>query len=375
MKAGDRGDMPEAAARRGNVPIDLHRSIVFPNAMRDHRRARGFAKLLRLASQIPEIPYIRLSKIERGEVIPRVDELRRIGRALGIAPSELLVDVDVPDFDLASWAEPFEDGNKIDEAEDRFAVYLGAAVRARRTGDPALTIAAIEREFGIPPVNLSRIENAQKTFDRWNAATRQALFRLFGVPGEPALRTLVEAQREAGLLDLFVTAIADPAMRRARMRARIAQISTELAEAAPEPLPPPRLVPVAAAAPPGAAAAPRLLPVLGTPLPEGLISGVASDRMIEVPSTTGARAFALKICRATLGAGLPAQAIVVVDPDQFPVPGGLAALHEGAGWRLLSVGSDRDGRMVGYSLNPELTLMLEEYDPARLARVIAAFYP
>jgi transcriptional regulator with XRE-family HTH domain len=368
MKAGDRGDMPDAAARRGDVPIDLRRTIAFPNRMREHRRARGFPKLLRLSVTIPEIPYIRLSKIERGEVVPRADELRRVARALGLDPAELLVDVDAPDFDLATWAEPFEDG-EIDEAEEHFAVYLGAAMRARRTGDPALTIAAIEREFGIPPVNLSRLENAQKTFDRWNAATRQALFRFFGVPGEPELRALVEAQRGAGTLDPFVTAIADPETRRDRMRTRIARLAAELAEPGPDLGPRPAL-----AAVPAVGTTVRLLPVLGTALADGLISGTPTDRTVEAPSGSGPRSFALRVCRATLGAGLPAQAIVIVDPDQFPVPGGLAALHEGAGWRLLSVGSDRDGRMVGYSLNPERALMLDEHDPSRLARVVAAIY-
>ena len=55
--------------------------------MREQRRTAGHAKLLRLATSIPEIPYIRLSKIERGEVVPRADELRRIAAALQIALS------------------------------------------------------------------------------------------------------------------------------------------------------------------------------------------------------------------------------------------------------------------------------------------------
>jgi hypothetical protein len=173
---GKRQDGARAAI--GEVPVDLYRCFVFPNRMREQRRAAGHAKLLRLASAIPEIPYIRLSKIERGEVVPRAEELRRIAAALNIAPDHLLLDIDAPGFDIARWAEPFLDGAPADPAAERFAVLLAAAVRARRTADPALTIAAIEREYGLAPVNLSRIENAQKTFDRWNAATQHALYQL-----------------------------------------------------------------------------------------------------------------------------------------------------------------------------------------------------
>ena len=58
----------------------------------------------------------------------------------------------------------------------------------------------------------------------------------------------------------------------------------------------------------------------------------------------------------------------------LPVPGGLAALREQAGWRLLSVGSDRSGRMIGYSVNPELELALDDCDPAQLAAIVSAIF-
>ncbi|PMY89151.1 hypothetical protein C1X67_30575, partial [Pseudomonas sp. FW305-62] len=44
------------------IPIDPFRNIVFPNRLREKRRAAGFMKLLRFAAVLPEIPYIRLSK-------------------------------------------------------------------------------------------------------------------------------------------------------------------------------------------------------------------------------------------------------------------------------------------------------------------------
>lgn len=353
------------AAPGGEVQVDLHRAYIFPNRMREQRRSHGYPKLLRLAAAIPEIPYIRLSKIERGEVIARPDELRRIAAALGIAPAELLLDIDAPGFDIAAWAEPFEDGSPADLEEERFAVLLGAALRARRLSDAALTISAVEREFGLPPVNLSRIENALKPFARWNAATHAALYALFGVSNEAALRQLIAAQHGTGALDAFLSKVSDPAARHARSRARIAELAAALEEMPAMPVPRPA---------PATVGSVRLIPVHGGALPRGLIADTPTGETIEGPRVAGPRAFGLKVGRATLGGGLPGQATVVADPDRLPVPGGLAALREEAGWRLLTVGSDRDGRTIGYSVNPELEIALDECDPARLAAIVSAIF-
>ena len=354
----------------GEPVIDLYRAFVFPNRVREQRQRQGFAKLLRLAARIPEIPYIRLSKIERGEVVARPDELRRIAAALNIAPAELLIDVDAPSFDIATWAEPFGDGAEVDLAAERFAVLLGAAVRARRTLDPALTIAAIERDFALPPVNLSRVENAQKPFHRWNNATQQALFALFDVRDEAELRDEVERRRSAGQLDSFLPGIANPETRHARTRERIAELAAALEE---EKAPPSSPVPPHPASPLPVGAI-RLVPVFGAPRAHGLIGHQPSGEQVEAPHIAGPRAFGLKVGRATLGGGLPAQAIVVADPDRLPVPGGLVALREGEDWRLLSVASDRDGRMIGYSVNPNMEVSLDDRDPQEMAAIVSAVF-
>ncbi len=370
--AGANGKGKMRIGTAGEPMIDYYRTIVFPNRMREQRQRNGFAKLLRLSAKIPEIPYIRLSKIERGEVVARPDELRRVAAALGIAPEELLIDIDAADFDIAAWAAPFGDGAQLDLEEERFAVLLGAALRARRTLDPALTIAVIERDFGLPPVNLSRVENAQKPFGRWNAAIHNALFALFGIDGEAALRAEVEQRHESGTLDPFLASIANPETRIARTRERVAELTAALSQEAP-------MAPEASTAAPqafasGPVGAVRLLPVFGTPLPQGLISDQPTGETVEAPYIAGQRAFGLKVCRATLGGGLPAQATVVADPDRLPLPGGLAALREGQGWRLLSVGSSRDGRMIGYSVNPDMEVPLDDCDPSQLAAIVAAIF-
>lgn len=387
-------DVPSETPRP--IDVDPYRTLVFPNRLREQRRRRGYPKLLQLVTKLPEIPYIRLSKIERGEVVARADELVRIATVLDIAPADLLVDVNDPRFDISAWAEPFHDGAGFNADEERFAVMLAAAMRARRAGDRELSIARLNAEFGIPPVILSRIENAQKTLDRWNAATLQALCRLFDVGSVPALRKLVTRQYEEGELDAHVGAIAGPEVRMARTRARIAELAVELAGAGapttvhPQPSPPgaepPRRhrgfgsVSAEPAAPvPGVPAAAtastsRALPVYGAPLAGGLIALTQTGEVIEAPRQAGARSFGLKVCRPTLGAALPGQATVVVDPDRFPSAGGLAAVRQGDGYRLLMVTVDRNGAMKGYSLHPDLEVALDDLDPADVAAIISAVF-
>lgn len=363
-------DTKQAARVRGDaeIPVDLYRAFVFPNRMREQRQRHGYPKLLSFAVSIPEIPYIRLSKIERGEVVARPDELRRIAKALDIPPADLLLDIDAPRYDVAHWAEPFFDPASVDLAEERFAVLLGSALRARRSADPALTIAALDRDFNLPAVNLSRIENARKPFSRWNAAIQGALYAVFGVPGEAALRDFVAAEYRRGALDGFLALTADPSGRHERSRARIAELATALAgEPRSQPVPdaPPRPTPLRG---------PRLIPVHGVPLAGGLIGDIPTGESIEAPRPAGPRTFALRVDRASLGGGMPAKSTIFADPDRYPLPGGLAVLREGEGWRLLAIASGRDGRMMGYSTNPDIERPLDDCDPATVAAVIAAAF-
>ena len=376
---------PQIIARSpSEISLDPYRAFVFPNRVREQRQRGGLLKLMALSNRLPDIPYIRLSKIERGEVVARADELTRIASTLDIGPADLLIDVDAAGFDIAVWAEPFRDVAAWNEADEREAVLLGAALRVRRNQDRALTITVLDRDYGLPAVILSRIENAQKTLDRWNATTLASLCRLFGVRDTPALKTLIGAEYRGGELDGYVKTIADPELRIARTRQRIAEVRAALALAGADPsrpvLPaktidsasPP---PLAAVADRAAAGERRELRVYGTPLPGGLIAKSATDGMIEAPGRAGPRAFALRVCRATLGAGLPANAIVVVDPDRPPAVGGIAAIRTGDAYRLVTITFDRSGSTVGYSVTPDMEVVIDDLDPADVAAVICAVFP
>jgi transcriptional regulator with XRE-family HTH domain len=364
------------------IPIDPFRNIVFPNRLREKRRAAGFMKLLRFAAVLPEIPYIRLSKIERGEVVARTDELGRIATALGIAPSDLLIDIDDPGFDLAEWAQPFADGKPIDDDAERFALLLAAAVRARRSLDADLTIADVEQRFGLAQVNLSRVENAAKPWPRWNAAVQSALLRLFGVADEAALRHNVLAAYQDGSLAPFLENVVDPAHRWSRSRSRIASLARELnGLSAAQPSSEARPLPnkrdahdERALVKPSPAPRARALTVYGAPLPDGLIDFVNTGRTIDAPRDVSDAAFGLRVGRATLGGGLPGHAIVVVDPGRYPVAGGLAAVREGTAWRVVAVTIDRDGVLGGYSVNPAREVPIDGRDVAEVAAVVAALF-
>lgn len=370
------------------VVLDPHRNVVFPNRIRELRVSNGFPKLLALAAALPDIPYIRLSKIERGEVVARADEIERIARLLNVAPPDLLVDLDDPAFDLAGWSEPFADGKSADRAEEEFAVLLGAAMRRTRARSDEITIAAIERDYDIPPVILSRIENAVKTLDRWNDATVERICRFFDVADENALRDAIAQQHRQGLLEDYLSLVTDPDARINKTRSHLAKLRSEL-EASSAVMPAANdqqeKMPAAEQPDPSREAEAlrrdnsnlelvRFLSVVGAPLAGGLIAPAETGLRVEAPRTAGPRAFGLRICRPTLGAGLPGNSIVIVDPDIFPSSGGIAALREDGNFRLLAITFDLNGAMIGHSVNPGLEMPLDLVDPDDIMAVISASF-
>ena len=328
--------------------------------MREVRLAQGHTHLMRLAQALPTIPYIRLSKIERGEVVARAAELRAIGEALGVPAASLLLDLDDGDFDIADWAVRFRSPDAASPSDERLTVLVAAAVRARRQSGVGLGIIEVGQQFGIAPVTLSRIENAQRPWSSWNPATRDALLELLGVAGSQAVGDYVEVQYRSGALDAVLPLIDGPAEREERTRARITQLREELAE--------PGLPPSLETQSGG------LLPVIGVPGPDGLILDRSSGQSSPAPPGLGPRGFALRMCRPTLGGALPGQAVLFVDPDRFPVAGGLAALRERNGFRVLAVTIDQSGNLTGYSLNPAHRRDFAEMDESDVYAVVAAAY-
>ena len=378
------GSSRSTAASRADVVVDPHRAFIFPNRVREHRRRTGDHRLLAFAARVPEIPYIRLSKIERGEVFARPDELRWIAKPLGVAPETLLIDVDAADFNIAHWAEPFADGKRWNPQEERFAMLLAAAIRARRALDRRLTIHSLEKDYGLAPVIISRIENAQKPIERCNDATVRAICNVLDVSDIGALRQHVEALHASGALDAHLAGLATAETRLARTRQTVVALRSALqaghaSESAGDgdartPLPEERDAPAADLQAPAGAKVGRRVPVFGVAMGDGLIAKTAVDCEVEAPQAAGPRAFGLRVLRPTLGGGLPGQATVIVDPDRFPAAGGLAAVREEEGYRILAITLGREGELSGYSLHPNREVAIDTIAPENIAAVIAALF-
>ena len=374
QKMGDH--TPSAPSRPGEIPIDPYRAYPFPNAIREERKRAGYSSLLALSQKMPEIPYIRLSKIERGEVFAKPAELLSIAATLGLEDaSRLLVDVEDSDFSVALWAGLSGEKIELNREAEELAMLMAAALRARRAQDPELTLARLNEEFGLPAVIVSRIENAAKAFDRWNANTLSSVCAILGVKSRKDLARHLRASFERGELAAWLNRIPGALEREARTRHKVAELRTKLGQLeeryssyrAPasshnnEP----------AKRTPQPASEPLSLQVLGVPLGDGLIEPYPNPHHVHAPDGSGPNAYALRMCRASLGAAIPAQAILIVDPDRTPLSGGLAILREKEGLRVLAVTTDREGRLCGHSSNPEKDIALDTVAPSDLQLVTA----
>ncbi len=371
--AGKRiGAVRRAQTSPSAIAVDPYRSIAFPNAIRQMRQRAGIASLLALSELLPGIPYIRLSKIERGEVFARAAELIEIARVIGLDdPGALLVDVEDEAYSIESWARSRGEIASFSRETEELAILLAAAFRRRRAHDPALTLAALQQHYGLAAVIVSRIENAVKPFNRWNGDIMTSLCALFAAEDRMALSAFLREQHEDGVLAEWIARIAGANEREERTRERMSALRTQLdhlqrgAKASPLPASPRPCPPEGG----------RQLLIVGVPLGDGLIEPFPNPQHIAPPPGSGANAYALRMCRASLGAAIPGGAVLIVDPDRYPVNGGLAVLSEGAGLRVLVVSTDGEGHLHGRSSNPPKDIALDAVEPSALAMVTAVLFP
>jgi len=380
-----------ASADPTGIAIDPYRMFPFPNAIREQRKRAGFDSLLALSQQLPDIPYIRLSKIERGEVFAKAQEIITIAHKLGVEdPKRLLTDVEDANFSVALWAGLRGETLAMNRESEELAMLLAAAFRARRGSAPDLTLAKLNNDYGLPAVIISRIENAVKPFDRWNAETLSAACEVLGIEDSRTLASHLRTQYENGALTEWLRRIPGAPEREARTRERVAALRTELqrigavgagstnmaksnrannAKHSPKPIS--DAISGRTDGQANHAHAMTSLQVLGVPLGDGVIEPYPNPQHIMAPAGSGPNAYALRMCRASLGAAIPASAILIVDPDRSPLHSGIGVLRVENGLRVLTITTNRDGQLYGHSSNPEKELLLDAIAPSELAMVTA----
>lgn len=250
-------------------------------------------------------------------------------------------------------------------------------LRRLRVNRPSLTLARLLEEHRLPAVIVSRIENAVKPFDRWNPETMGALAALFGVADRDELAALLRSDHASGALCEWLSRIPGAAEREARTRERIAVLRAELAQLkewkiTDAPAPSARAIDTVTQFPQARAG---MLQVVGVPLGDGLIEPFPNPQHVAPPPGSGGSSYALRMCRATLGAAIPGNAVLIVDPDRKPTQSGLAVLREGEGLRVLALSTDGEGRLIGHSRNPAREFALDAVSPADLAMVTAVLFP
>lgn len=380
MKQAIRGSSAQGRAEardRSSIAIDPYRTILFPNAVRERRLEAGISSQLALSALVPRLPYIRLSKIERGEVFARAEEMLCVAEVLGLNdPADLLVDVDAPGFSMTAWAGARGDGRVMAREAEELAMLLGAALRRLRAGQPALTLARLQEEYRLPSVIVSRIENAVKPFHRWNTETISGLCALFGAPDRAGLIALLWGEFAIGALAEWLERIPGAAEREERTRERIAALRVEMARIKKDARPIGKQPTLSSSVRrEGAGSSGELLQVMGVPLGDGLIEPFPNPQYVAAPPGSGQNAYALRMCRASLGAAIPGSAVLIVDPARVPMTGGLAVLREGEGLRVLALSSDKQGRLIGHSSNPAKEIPLDTVPTADLATVTAVLFP
>jgi len=352
--------MPQALARR--IDLDelqengIVRSAVFPNALRDVRRQKGFATLRDFDGKTP-ITYTRLAKIERGEIFPEPEELTEIAKALSVPVGRLLLDAQAPEFDREKWARDHIEAKLQNRGGGTDAMLLGAALRVKRL---ALNRATTDlKEFGLPAATVSRIENADRPVERWDASIMRGVAKILKTK-QGTINAVVQQMFDNGELDEMLATLFSPEAIEERNNKRLKVLLSKL---------------------PGPKAA-QMLKELSAPVlakafqcrdqGDGSFKMKPVDRDIEIPAGGSKSCFAIDMAAPVLGPGIPAGTTIIFDPAVMKLNvGDVAAVRTNDVVRVVIV-SEIDDQLVGVSMaNPRPLLLTELEEDAEVAKMLA----
>lgn len=356
--------MASAALRQhSHGPLEengIVRSTVFPNAVRDVRVRRGFDTLRAFDSKV-DVTYTRLAKIERGEIFPTADEMKSIARAMGVPVGSLLIDQNDPAFNREEWAREHIEASLSHRGGGIESMKLGSAMRVRRLALGRSTTDM--KDFGLPAATVSRIENADRPIERWDASTQKGIAKVLGVRGNAGVTRKVSEMFEGGELDDMLHNLFSPEAIQERNNKRLKSLLAEL---------------------PGKKVAKllqdldvnsdELVVMSGQSGGHGSITISASDRRVSLPSGAGRNSIAIEVAEPVLGPGLPSGTVIIADPDQEVAAGDVAIILSGdrSSARLLSV-ADGEGGLIGFSMAMDSTISLTSLpEGSTLARMVTA---
>lgn len=336
------------------------RSTVFPNAVRDVRVRRGFDTLRAFDSKV-DVTYTRLAKIERGEIFPTPTEMKSIARAMGVPVGSLLIDPNDPSFDREAWAREHIEASLSHRGGGIEAMKLGSAMRVRRLALGRSTTDM--KDFGLPAATVSRIENADRPIERWDASTQKGIAKVLGVRGNAGVTRKVSEMFDAGELDEMLHKLFSPEAIQERNNKHLKALLAEL---------------------PGKKVA-KLLQDLdigedeifvmsGESAEHGAFKVSGTERRVTLPVGAGRNSVAIEVVEPVLGPGLPRGTVIVADPDQEVAAGDVAIILSGdrGEARLLSV-ADGAGGLIGFSMAMDSTIPLSELpEGSTVAKMVAA---
>jgi transcriptional regulator with XRE-family HTH domain len=344
------------------------RSTVFPNAVRDVRMRRGYDTLRAFDGKV-DVTYTRLAKIERGEIFPTADEMVSIARAMGVPVSSLLIDPNDPSFDREKWAREHIEASLSHRGGGIESMKLGAAVRVCRLALGRSTTDM--KTYGLPAATVSRIENADRPIERWDAATQKGIAKVLATHGEKSVvrgnagvTRKVGEMFEAGQLDDMLHQLFSPEAIQERNNKRLKVLLAEL--------------------PTGKKVAKLLqdldvdgdeITVLSGPSGDkGVFTISAGDRRVSIPAGAGRSSIAIEVSEPVLGPGLPRGTVIVADPEQSVASGDVAVIlsPDRKEARLLSV-QNGDNGLYGFSMAMDSVLTFSSLpEGTTIAKMVAA---
>ncbi|MAF27623.1 MAG: hypothetical protein CL820_12395 [Croceicoccus sp.] len=366
------------------VESGIVRSTVFPNKLRDLRREAGYEMLTDFIREtgLEEISYIRLAKIERGQIFARPDEIIEIAKLLNVDPMSLFIDTAEKDFDRETWARDHTEASLTFRGGTREDMRIGAALRIRRR-ELGLSTTDLKKKYGMPAATASRIENAERPFHRWPDKTRKAIARMMGGASMRDIARSVTAYEQEGRLDAMMAELFSqqsldqrhnasllalvqklPGKRAEKFAAKLEKMMTEkgLVDWSSN------LSLVAAAEEPDIVSEDQTMPVLEGKTHDGWT-------MLSETKKTFTRNFegpgiALKLDKPVLGMGIPTSALLVFELiDRFEVKGEMVlALIDGPRVRVVSARPAGRGFKLA-QVNPEWQSSLSKESNVRVAKL------